>query len=191
MGCQSAHTSFDPAADFSDYESYAWDPRLKTSESVMDRDFPEIIQIVKESMSTGLVDKHLALDEPESADLIVSYHIELAPYRDEDGDRLMAEDVPSSRLGPLVVVPFGVTQIDDESINREMREGTLLISLTDRESGKLVWQGWASKIVDLNRMREEEWTRDPDKMYLRYRKRNIEKAVAKILNDYPPVRSER
>jgi hypothetical protein len=133
---------------------------------------------------------------------------------------MMAWDVPSSLPGPLVVVPFGVTQIDDESvkpemrestlligppvivpfdetqiddewIKREMREGTLLINLTDRESGKLVWQGWASQIVDLNRMREEEWTRDPDKMYLRYRKRNIEKAVAKILNDYPPVGSDR
>jgi hypothetical protein len=87
-GCKSAHSRFDPAADFSVYESYAWDPRLKTSESVMDRDFPAFIRIVEESMSTGLHARRLSPDKPENADLIVSYHIELAPYRDADDERI-------------------------------------------------------------------------------------------------------
>lgn len=185
-GCQTAHSNYDSSIDFSVYESYAWDPHLKSSESIMDRDFPGLVRIVEESMSAGLRDRHLSTGQPETADLIVSYHFEIAPYRDEDGDPLVAREVPSSRLGPVEVVPFGETQIDDESLRREMSEGTLLINLTDRQTGKLVWQGWASRIFDLNRMREEEWSRNPEEMYRKYRKRNIQKAVAKIFNSYPP-----
>ena len=55
--------------------------------------------------------------------------------------------------------------------------GTLVLNLYDREKKQLVWRGSVSKTLNVNR--------DPDKNY-----KNLEKAVAKLLKNYPP-KSER
>lgn len=51
--------------------------------------------------------------------------------------------------------------------------GTLLISMYDPAKKQLVWRGSVSKTLNVRK--------DPDKNY-----RNLEKAVAKLLRNYPP-----
>ena len=51
--------------------------------------------------------------------------------------------------------------------------GKLLVNLYDPTKKQLVWRGEAEKTLDIKK--------DPDKNY-----RNLQKAVAKLLKNYPP-----
>jgi hypothetical protein len=51
--------------------------------------------------------------------------------------------------------------------------GTLVVELYDPDRKQLVWRGSVSKTLNINK--------DPDKNY-----KNLEKAVAKLLRNYPP-----
>ena len=51
--------------------------------------------------------------------------------------------------------------------------GTLILNIYDPAKKQLVWRGSASKTLNINK--------DPDKNY-----NNLEKAVAKLLRNYPP-----
>ena len=51
--------------------------------------------------------------------------------------------------------------------------GTLLIDLYDPATKQLVWRGDGTKTIDIKK--------NPDKNY-----RNLQKAVAKLLKNYPP-----
>jgi hypothetical protein len=55
--------------------------------------------------------------------------------------------------------------------------GTLVLSLYDPARKQLVWRGSVSKTLNVSK--------DPDKNY-----RNLEKAVAKLLKNYPPKSSK-
>lgn len=44
----------------------------------------------------------------------------------------------------------------DDAKTHEVEAGTLLISMADRESGKVVWQGFASGLIDSNKFVKEE-----------------------------------
>jgi hypothetical protein len=43
-----------------------------------------------------------------------------------------------------------------ETVSHDVEAGTLLLSLADRESGKVVWQGFASGLIDNNRFIKDE-----------------------------------
>jgi len=51
--------------------------------------------------------------------------------------------------------------------------GTLVVNIYDPAKRELVWRGSAAKTLDIKK--------DPEKNY-----RNLEKAVAKLLRDFPP-----
>ena len=51
--------------------------------------------------------------------------------------------------------------------------GTLIVNLYDPIKKQLVWRGSATKSLDIKK--------DPDKNY-----KNLEKAVAKLLRNFPP-----
>jgi hypothetical protein len=54
--------------------------------------------------------------------------------------------------------------------------GTLVVNLYDPAKKQLVWHGTVSKTLSVSK--------DPDKNY-----KNLQKAVAKLLRNYPPKRN--
>ena len=184
--CQRAHTDFDPRTEFSTYKTFAWTGHDTEGESMSARDFPDMLSEVRTGVITGLKARGLTVATPGKADLLVTAHVEIVPYKSSADTHIKGRDIPARKLGPIVLAPYSVTQIDNEAVNREMREGTLLVNLSDRRSRALVWQGWISQVFDLNKIRAAEWDRTPDKGYLRHRQRTIQKAVDRILSDFPP-----
>ena len=150
------------------------------------RDFPDMLSEVRSSVITGLKARGFTVAPPGQADLFVIAHVEIVPYKSSADTHIKGRDMPARKLGPIVLAPYSVTQIDNEAVNREMQEGTLLVNFSDRRSKALVWQGWIRQVFDLNKIRAAEWNRTPDKGYLRHRQRTIQKAVDRILSDFPP-----
>ena len=68
--------------------------------------------------------------------------------------------------GPRIA---GINRVTTSTIN----VGMLVIDVYDSTQGKLVWRGWVRNTLDIKK--------DPDKNY-----RNLQKAVAKLLVNYPP-----
>jgi hypothetical protein len=62
---------------------------------------------------------------------------------------------------------------DRRVISSTIETGTLVVELFDQAAGHLVWRGSVSKTLDIKK--------DPDKNY-----RNLQKALAKLFQTYPP-----
>ena len=184
--CQRAHTDFDPGTDFSVYKTFSLVSGDQETEAIVAPQFPEMVKEVAAEAISALKSRGFLAASPEQADLLVTTHIEIVPYESPAETHITDRDIPSRKLGPVVLAPYSVTQIDDEAVNRQMQEGTILLNITDFKSGELIWQGWISKVFDLNKLREKEWNQNPDPGYLRHRQRAIQKAVESILADFPP-----
>lgn len=193
LGCQRAQTDYDPKTDFSVYHSFAWEPRQPDVESETERDYPRLMDEVREALAVELEHKGLVRGTPADADLLLGAHVELAPYRTDTQGALTTEDpdLPARKLGPLVLAPYSVTQVDDEEIDRQLQEGTLLLNVTERQSASLLWQGWVRHVVDLGEIRHVEWKRDPDAGQVHYQHRLITRAAKRLLADFPPPPPDR
>lgn len=180
-GCQRVETDSDPFTDFAVYTSFAWDGSQSVAESQMDRDYPHLMADLRDAVTQGLVAKGMQEVEMDAASLLLRAHLELAPYRDENSG-----DAPATKLGPLVLAPYSVTQADDTEINRELQEGTIMLIMTDRTNEKPVWQAWMRRVIDMDNLRQVEWGKNPVAADITYRHKMIRKAVEKLLAEYPP-----
>ena len=186
-GCRRAETDYDPATDFSQYHTYAWAPAAEGLVTPSERDFPGLIAALCAAADARLSAVGLHPVAPARADLHLQLHLELSPYHIEPPSANDAgrSDVPSRRLGPLVVAPYSVTQVEDSELNRELEEGALLLNMQDARTGELVWQSWLHRVIDVENLRASEWRREPDAAERRYRDRVAKKAVATLLADFP------
>jgi len=188
LGCQRAQTDYDPRTDFSRYQSFAWEPRQPDVESETERDYPRLMDEVREALAVELEHKGFVRGTAADADLLLGAHVEMDPYRTDERGALTTEDpdLPAHKLGPLVLAPYSVTQVDDEEIDRQLQEGTLLLNITERQSTELLWQGWVKHVVDVGEIRHVEWKRDPDAGQVHYQHRLITRAAERLLADFPP-----
>ena len=186
--CQRVETDFDPETDFTVYHTFAWEPRQQTMESEVERDFPHLMGDIRAAIATGMVARGVTEVAPNQADLLLNVYLELAPYAvDASADASGGgPDMPSRELGPLVIAPYSVTQVDDVDLNRQLQDGTLLLNVTDCANSNLVWQGWLRKVVDMDNLREVEWGKQPGAGEVRYRRRMVGHAVDRLLASFPP-----
>ncbi|MCE9615719.1 MAG: DUF4136 domain-containing protein [Lentisphaerae bacterium] len=186
-GCQRAETDYDPYTDFTAYTRFAWNAPEREAESATERDYPHLLADIREMVATNLVHKGLTLAEPGDADLLLTVHLELADYHTApDANADGHSDIPSQKLGPLVLAPYSVTEMDNSDLNRELQEGTLLLNMFERESGEPVWQGWLRRVMDVENIRDVEWRQRPDASDVTYRRRMVRQAVDRLLADFPP-----
>ena len=120
-------TEQDWDTDFARYRTYAW------SQGVPARD-PSIESQIRDAVDFELPFKGLkAVEKASSPDLWVSTYasVEEEQVVDHLGYEVGTSGAASSRVGVLT-----------------LPVGTLVIDVVDARSGKLVWRGQASKVVD-------------------------------------------
>jgi len=154
----SISTDFNPGANFSNYETFAWLPAPQTGDPRVDNAI--IYNRVKDAVDTELEAKgYREVQNASEADFLVGYHIAL------DG-RMDVQTVNSYygyAWGPWYYGGYRDTYV------RYYDQGTMLIDIVDRRADELAWRGTAQAEVRQNADG-----------------RQIGEAVQKLLARFPP-----
>jgi hypothetical protein len=116
-------------------------------------------QQIKQSIDAQLVTKGLAKVEDDNADLYVGYQVSITQQQEWN----------TYGMGGGWRYGGGMTTTTTSTIH----VGTLGFDFYDRAAKQLVWRGSATKTLDMHN--------NPEK-----RQKNLNKAVAKLLRNYPP-----
>lgn len=158
-GCgPSAHIEKDKTADFSRYKSYAWsvmnDPKLKKSagNSLVE-------QHIKEAVNKELV-KQGWREVKRKPDVLLNYDVLVERSTQKQTDPVYSNSFTRTFYNPYrgrfysVYYPSRLLGYDDYEV--PVKEGTITISMTDNDTDKLVWQGWATNEIDSRNFTEKE-----------------------------------
>ena len=173
VSCESpihVEVDVDPNANLVAFESYAWissEPLIRQVDGVTEG--PRISPIDDQRIRTA-VDGRLAakgwkrLETPDEADLVVSYG--LGAQEKTDIYQTPTSGFAYGRYGYAYGGWYGSSIVH----TKQYTEGTLTIEFFARRTKQAAWVGWASK-------RLSKWGSN--------RQEVIDKAVAKILTDFP------
>lgn len=165
---QDVRYNFDQNADFSKYKTYKW-VTLKNAAKLDDL----LDKQIKAAVDAELAQKGLSKVEEESADLYVGYQ---AAVGQEKQFTSYSSDwgygggwYRGGWYGPS----GGMSTTTGQTST--IYKGQLAIDMYDSANHSLVWRGLGSKTLDPKAK--------PDKQ-----QKNLQKAVTKILKNYPPTR---
>jgi hypothetical protein len=159
--------NFDQQADFTRYKTYKWVP-VKGGEVPNDL----IARQITDAIDRQLATKGLTKTDSDTADLFVAYHVAVSQEK-----QLTTWDTGYG-MGPGWGGRYyggyyggGMSTSTTSTIN----VGTVALDMYDRATRQLVWRGMASKQVDTKAKPEK-------------RQKNLDKAMAKLLKNYPPTK---
>jgi Domain of unknown function (DUF4136) len=159
-------TDHDPAADFSEYHSFAWMPPHSHSHESPN---PLVVQRAHDAIEAALTGKGYTLaGDPAEADFIVDFTI-------GSRERTDVRSYPAPYGGALMwsgAYWWGAPYWGSEVDVRQYREGTISVDIFNAHSHRAVWHGWAQK----------ELTRSD----IEHSQGSIRKAVDSILGGFPP-----
>lgn len=157
---QDVRYNYDRDADFSKYKTYKWvdNKNAQRLDDLAERQF-------KTAMDAELAKKGLSRVDSDNADLYLSYQVALQQekqYTSFDsgwgyGRGWRSWGGPGISTGQTSTIQVGTVDVD----------------MYDVAQRQLVWEGQASKTIDPKAK--------PDKQ-----QKNLEKAVTKLLKNYPP-----
>ncbi len=166
---QEVWVKYDHNTNFSKYKTYKWVPIEKTAQ--LD---PLTDQQLKVATDAELAKKGLVKTEGADADLLIGYQVafrkgmEFTAFTEMPGAGMIVREGgrrwdwdPSTR-------PIGTT-----TTTETLNIGDFGLDIYDAAQRRLVWRGDAAKTIEAN-------------VTPKKRKKNIEKGVAKLLEDYPP-----
>jgi hypothetical protein len=154
-----------PGTDFAKFKSYAW-------VKIQGEQYPDDITDtqIKQAIDAQLAAKGLSLANADTADLLVGYQVALDKEKQWNAYGMGG---PSWGWGPgyygYGYGGGGVATATSSTIT----VGTLGLDMYDRSAKQLVWRGTASKTLDAKAKPEK-------------RTKNLNKAVTKMLKNYPP-----
>ena len=156
--------NFDPNADFSKYKTFQWEKHAKS----LDVDDLTLGQLGK-GFETALAAKGLTKTTSGNPDLVIVFQIAVNQEKE-----MTAHSTGGYGYGPYWRGGWygggpTITTASTSTINI----GTIVLDMYDTATKQLVWRGQATKTVD--------GKAKPDK-----RQKNIDKAAAKMLKNYPP-----
>jgi len=162
VGCSTVKVAYDydKQADFTKYKTYTISEETMKMSGVNQLNRDRIIAAVESQLAAK------GLQKSENADVIVDVRIK--------GEEIQTATATTSggygygRWG--YGGGFSTTQVNYD----KYVEGTLFITLVDKATEKIAWQGTGTKTVDENA--------SPEK-----REQNIDYAVQQIFTNYPPV----
>jgi hypothetical protein len=161
---QDVSYNFDSKADFSKYKSYRWE---KHPQSV---DIDEItMNQLGETLDAELAKKGLMKTNSPTADLVIVYQLAIKSEKE------LTTYSSGFSTGPYWGGGWyggGGTSYTSTSVNT-IQIGTLGLDIYDPTTKTLIWRGVATKTLDTGAK--------PGK-----RQRNMTKAVAKLLKNFPP-----
>jgi hypothetical protein len=149
-----------PAADFSEYRTFAWEPAdaQPASDPRLERN-----PIFTDHMY-GAVERQLAVrgieftDSAARADLLVHYHTAVVERLDVEPPGGASSSCPTAACGNAVV---------------DFEQCTLVLDLVDARTRQLVWRGWSEH-------RLEDLLANPDSLA-----RDVDRGVAMMLARFP------
>ena len=158
---QDVITNYLPGTDFSKYHTYKW---VTTGPNGVPDQILETQ--IKQSIDSQLAAKGLARVDGDKADLLIRYQVVVD--REKQWNATGVGDIFRS---PGIATAMGSATATSSSID----VGTLVLDLYDPAAKQLVWTGHATKTISPSK--------DPQK-----NQRNIDKAMQKLLKDFPPRR---
>ncbi|WP_417760206.1 DUF4136 domain-containing protein [Shewanella sp.] len=165
-GCASVNTGwdYDPAANFSQYKTYAWvDDKVSAEEYQHDG---LLSQRVHNAVDNELAAKGFVKVAPEEAQLLVNYLTKI--------DKRATVDTFNAGMG---YGPYGYRgwwgASNSYSQVREYDVGSLVLDLIDAKSSQLVWRGTAKNVVREYKTPEQ-------------RINKVNQAAKAVLENFPP-----
>jgi len=149
------NTDFTEGTDFTDYESYFWVVDDKLGENTWIS-----VNTMQAAMIKDAIEFKMDIEEyqknPENPEILINYHIFDQDY-----------DVEAYVATP----PYDFRYMENRAKMENITDGTLVISVFNTEKGKVIWEGYATNVIqDDNSLRENQ--------------KNIRYAVANILNRF-------
>jgi hypothetical protein len=148
-----------PDTDFTKYKTYKW-VKIEGGTSLDQITDTQL----RTAIDTQLAAKGLTKTDEETADLYVGYQAAITQERQWN-----TYGSPAYGYGPRWGYGGGMGTATSTTINI----GTVGLDIYDPAAKQLVWRGAASKTIDTKA--------NPEK-----RQKNIDKAMAKLLKNYPP-----
>ncbi len=161
---QDVKYNFDQNADFSKYKTYRWEKHPKS----LDVDDLTLGQLAK-GFDAELAKKGLVRKESEPTDLVLVYQLAMSQEKEVTSWNTGYGYGPGFRGGWYGGMGSSMSTSTTNTINI----GGLVLDMYDASAKQLVWRGMASKTLDAKAK--------PDK-----KQKNIDKAAAKLLKNYPP-----
>jgi len=160
---QDVRYNFDKNTDFSKFKTYTW-VRMKDAPKVNDL----LDKQIKDSVDAELAKKGLTKTDVDTADLYIGYQVGIGTekqFTSYDSGWGYGPGWGGGWYGGGGGMTTGQTST--------IYVGQLALDLNDSKNHDLVWRGIASKTIDTKAK--------PDKQ-----QKNLTKAVAKLLKNYPP-----
>ena len=157
---QDTRYNFDAQADFSKYKTYKW-VDIKSAQKPDDLTDRQI----REALDGELAKKGLSKTDSDSADLFVGYQTAMSTEKEVTSFDSGWGYGPGWRYGGAPGISTATTST--------LYVGSLDLDMYDTAKKQLVWRGVATKTLDPKAK--------PDK-----RQKNLQKAAAKLLKNYPP-----
>ena len=161
---QDIRYNFDKTADFSKFKTYKW-VTIKGAPQVDDLTDKQI----KAALDAALAQKGLTKVESDSADLYIGYQAAVSTEQQFTSFTSGWGYGPGWYGGGWYGPTGGITTGQTSTIYK----GQLAVDMYDSAHHDLVWRGVASKTLDPKAKPEK-------------RQKNLNKAVAKLMKNYPP-----
>lgn len=161
---QDVKFNFDQDADFTKYKTYRWEKHPKS----LDVDDLTMGQLAK-GFDAELAKKGLTRKDSGPVDLVVVYQLALNQEKEITSYDTGWGYGPGFRGGWYGGMGSSMSTSTTSTINI----GGLVLDMYDANAKKLVWRGMASKTLDPKAKPEKK-------------QKNIDKAAAKMLKNYPP-----
>jgi len=162
---QDVRYNFDKTADFSKFKTYVW-VTIKNAAPVDDLTDKQI----KTALDAALAQKGLTKVEGDNADLLIGYQVAVGSQQQltvySSGWGYGPGWYGGGWYGPSGGITTGQTST--------IYTGQLDVDMYDAAKHELVWRGVASKTLNPKAKPEK-------------RQKNLDKAVAKLMKNYPPA----
>lgn len=166
---QDVRYNFAKDAKFSDFRTYKWVDVVKGSDQVN-----EIVdKQLKAALEAELATKGLTVTDSDDADLYIGYQTAIGTEKQYNSYSTGWGNGPGWGGGWYGRGYGGMSSTTTTGSTSTIYVGQLALDMYDVKSKDLVWRGVASKTIDPKAK--------PDKQ-----EKNIKKAVAKLLKNYPP-----
>ena len=161
---QDVRYNFDKDTDFSKFKTYKWVP-MKNAPKVDDL----LDKQIKEAINTELAKKGLTETDADTADLYLAYQAGVGTEKQFTSYDTGWGYGPGWYRGGWYTGGGGMTTGQTSTIY----VGQLALDMDDSKNHDLVWRGIVSKTIDPKAKPEKQ-------------QKNLTKAIAKLLKNYPP-----
>ena len=157
-----AHVEKDKTANFSNYHTYAWvESKDSQSDSVKTKISDLTERRIREAVNTEMA-KSGWKEVKNRPDILLSYDVLFERSVKQENNPVYTEPMtryvynPYARRWVSIYYPSQFVGYDNNQ--RDVREGTLTLSMTDARTDKTVWQGWTTGEVNSRNLTSKEIT---------------------------------